>query len=199
MKKNMRDFQIYFGERPVTVPITDFKRVSLGYNMLHAMADKNINIRIDGQESVIDMNQLHVIYVSGAEVEIEPDAEWFGTDEDNRRIKNTACEKILEEAVLNGEDVDPVTFAELQDSYTIGFHDEDCNTVWFAPFVWDDVKAAEMQNFMRYGIADNVTFSMADDSGKKIVIMPNVMNIMSPDGCIYMNAYNNRWAEELSL
>ena len=185
-------FQIYQGDQPLTVPIEDERRATLGYNMMYAMAKKEVMFQIDGNEQPLDTNRLQVLNGEGKLVALDLDAEWFGTPDQNQQVKNAVLDNIMEAMIQDGAEPDRNCEESMMEQYTVCAYDEDNCRVRFAPKVWDFDKAGEMQNFMVHGVDPSVSFSGMNFRDQKVDFKE--FYIVNEDGDVYEDQLDENWA-----
>lgn len=194
-----KGYQIYYDDKPITVPIVDEKRAALGYNLLNAMAQSRSIVLGDDKDVLMDERKLRMADENGRNVGVKPDPEWFGTEEENQQIKDAVLDQYMEAAAFDGVKLDREFEAELQEPYLICSYNDDHISVRFSPEVWDIDKAGEMQNFMRYGLDPSVQLSMKTelfDVKSLDAITADHTYIINMDGDVYQDAYNENWAAE---
>lgn len=191
-------YQVYYEDTPLTVPIADPGRANLAYSMLAVMAETDVQANIRGERISLDAYGLSIRDENGKPVEAELDREWFGTDEENRQCKEAALEKQIQAGIESGmldSGRQSRKFEEaLQEPYSVCSYDENRNVVSFAPETWDIDKAADMQNFMVYGLHPDVTLCVEQD-GKLVGIQGNIC-IINSDHDVLCDQLNKAWAHE---
>lgn len=124
--------------------------------------------REEQHDMILSKEDLHVIDENGNSLKPELDPEWYGTEEENEKIKQKALDKIMENAARDGEELDREFEETAMQKYQVNTVSE-ALPVRVTPSTWDIYKASRMCHILQYSIYP-YQLSFEDEQGERIEI-----------------------------
>lgn len=192
--------RVFLGDLPLTVPISDNRRADLACRLMYAIA-ASPDIRIASQDEEVFLTQdvLRIVDECGNVRVPEPDLEWFGTAEDNQKVKDRVVDRYMEDAALETEPEDLEGEREYQsgrqEQFQVCVTDEDGCLVSFTPLTWDRNKVDEMYNCLKYGMDPAVTMTVLNDYEEDVEICPADLLTVGREYDVYKDHPEPDWAD----
>lgn len=177
-------YTIYYGEIPLSVPITDRRRAELGFRTIKAMnraTDERRQLMLDTDAGAvaIDNDSLRIMDAEGRTYSPNPDLEWEGSREEQRAFESKEYGRLASLYPGRSEKEIALSIDPPQLCYIEGNKYD--TIVFLAPETCSYDKATEMQNFLRYGMAEGVRFERSLGSGTTISIGPENICVLDLD------------------
>lgn len=198
---NMDGCQIGIYNNAMGPVINDKNRAVLAYSMLKAMQENDVMMNTSGDQ--IRLADADIKFFEGMDqkTDVVLDPELCGSEEERADAVRGHLYHMAESSVSKHEDMETelealATAYEKGDLKTYGVCacDSEGKAVRFLPDVIDIDKAAEMQNFVKYGLDFYGTLSVKNDKGEDVAIGGDV-RIVDSDGVLYEDRYDRDWAK----
>lgn len=188
--------RVFLGDLPLTVPISDNRRADLACRLMYAIAaSSDVRIMAHDEEVFLTQDILRVVDECGNVRVPEPDPEWFGTAEDNQKVKDRVLDRYMDDLVMECPDTDRESVSGLMDQFRVCTFDEDDCAVSFTPPTWDRNKVDEMYNCLVYGMDPAITMTVLNDFEEDVEICSGDLRTVGSSNHVYESRPEPEWAD----
>lgn len=169
-------YTICYGEWEVSVPIADMRRAELGFHVLEQAAKRELSLDTGDGPVLMDRDGLSIIDADGRSFRPDPDLEWEGSRTQREAFDARECERLA--AQYPGRSMQEIYLSI--DPLEAGYRSVDSG-MFLAPETCSYDKAAEIQNFFRHGMADDVQLVREQEGKPVLLIDPKMVEMLDGD------------------